>query len=67
MENMDYELLRFEISKIGSNSVINTETDFFKSSGYIANSLKFCSDSLTRKLLFLVKCQVYLKFKYLDI
>lgn len=66
---MDYELLRFQISKIGSNSVINTETDFFKSrsSEYIANSPKFCSDSLTKKLLFLVKCQVYLKFKYLDI
>jgi hypothetical protein len=63
MENLDYELLRFEISKIGYNPVIDIEKDVFKSSGFMSNTQKNCSDSLTKKLLYLVKCQVYFKFK----
>jgi hypothetical protein len=65
MENLDYELLRFEISKIGS-SMIDLGKDVFKSSGFIGSSVNFNFDSLKKKLLYLVKCQVYFKFKYID-
>ena len=45
MDNLEYEILKFEINKLGSAN-INLSTSF--------NNL----DSLKKKLLFLVKCKV---------
>jgi hypothetical protein len=55
MENLNYDLLRFKIGRKG-NFAVDSNRNF--STGSANASLSFTSDSLKKKLLYLVKCQV---------
>ena len=64
MENLNYDLLRFEIGRKGNFAVDSNQKI---STGFANANLSFTSDSLKKKLLYLVKCQVSDVIKFIKI